>query len=139
MSDEESGDIYQKINNDKYKVKMEYPSKPQKPQVLLKRVPDLSDDEIRQIPDLRKRHEEEMKEYVEATKAWRAEESRLHDEFYKDLCEDFGVPHEDEFVQAMYGRAWQEGHSGGFGDVVSSFSDLMRLCELYDKKGKKTK
>ena len=67
----------------------------------------------------------------EEYEAYAKEQRRLEAHFWADLFRECKVDAGDPFVERMQGIAWQSGHSGGYGDVVSVFMDLMPLWELY--------
>jgi hypothetical protein len=66
---------------------------------------------------------------------WRAEEARLEEQFYRDLCATFGVDADDPFARKMYALAYESGHSAGYSEVAGDFGDLVPLWELYVAKG----
>lgn len=54
-------------------------------------------------------------------------EAELHDQFFKDLLEDYGLDN-NKFSQALLSIAWSEAHSEGL-SAVSNY--LGNICHLY--------
>lgn len=64
--------------------------------------------------------------YDAAESAYAVELRRLESEFINDLFEEFGVQ-DNPKRHKLYSIAYDRGHSGGFSDVYSVFSDLVEL------------
>lgn len=47
--------------------------------------------------------------------------------FFDDLVAAFKLDANDPIVKRMYSLAWQNGHSAGYHEVVSHFSDLVEV------------
>ena len=62
-----------------------------------------------------------------------AEESRLRELFYSDLCTEHGVPYPSKFADALLAHAWEDGHSGGLSEVAIQFISALDLVESVDK------
>ena len=65
-------------------------------------------------------------EYKKHLQEYHKEESKLHEEFRRDLFEEFGVTDHPK-ADKMYGYAWEKGHAYGFSEVYSYFSDIVEL------------
>ena len=66
--------------------------------------------------------------YKEHRKQYDADMHKLHDEFRKDLFEEFGVMENPKRNKAFY-YAWDNGHSAGYSEVYGVFSDIVELIE----------
>ena len=129
-----SDDIFVRIERGDYRCKLPYPDKPKKHGIFNKRAGDLSNTELRELPIHRQAYDNALAEYDKAKKAYYAEDGRLQDKFIRDLAEYHGIPADDPFFQAMWGIAYQQGHSGGYSEIANEFLELMPLWELYAKK-----
>jgi len=125
--------IYDKINEGYYKPKKTYPEKPKKPEILKKTADKLTLEEIQQILDWQITYEEQTRFYHDAKRLYQESQKSLMDEFYRDLCEEYGVEHDTKFAMILYGIAWERGHSHGLYDVASVFNDLTPLWDEYDR------
>lgn len=69
--------------------------------------------------------------------AYRAEGTRLHAEFKKDLEEEFADSSWPQSVlNALYSKAWEDGHASGCHEVAGVYSDLIALVDVAFKAGK---
>lgn len=123
--------VYDNIAAGKYKQTGEYPSKPLEPLLLKKSGRDLTDEEIRLLPQARQDHIKAKAAHQQAVTAWRQRDFDLVEQFWIDVAEDEGWDRSDKFVQKMESLAWERGHSGGFNDVLCALSDLHGLYEIY--------
>lgn len=64
--------------------------------------------------------------YKKHLQEYNKEQSELHEEFKRDLFEEFGVTNHPK-VHKMFNYAWEQGHAYGFSDVHSCFSDIVEL------------
>lgn len=127
-------DIYDRINSGEFKAKTEILPYPTEPSVLKKPASQLTDVEIASLLAVKYKYEEDKVARKASQEAYYKEEGERLGRFWEALAEDFGVDPSDPFVQTMNGLAWERGHSGGLGDVVSAFDDLMPLYKLYKNK-----
>jgi hypothetical protein len=67
--------------------------------------------------------------FEQCKQAYKAEDTRIENQFIADLFEDFMLPY-DDFSAALYSRAYDRGHSGRYSEVYSAFSDLVQLYEI---------
>jgi hypothetical protein len=123
--------LYEKIAADHYRPQGIYPRKPERPDVLVKRVVDLTADEMGGLVAVKAEYESRMAEYKRSVEEWNREEARLREQFWADLRADNGVYGDDPFVQQTESMAWDRGHSAGMGEVAAEFGNLMPLFELY--------
>ena len=63
-------------------------------------------------------------EFKAARNAWREEGHQITQQFKADLEEEFGTQNWDRKEQA-WNLAWQEGHSGGFAEVLNYYIDYV--------------
>jgi hypothetical protein len=67
------------------------------------------------------------KEAYEAhRKEYDAESAKLHQEFVKDLFEEFGVCNNPKSIRC-FELAWEHGHSSGYSEVYNYFGDFVEL------------
>jgi phosphomannomutase len=66
--------------------------------------------------------------YKAHQKQYGEETHKLQDEFRKDLFEEFGVMENPKRNKAFY-YAWDKGHSAGYSQVHSVFSEIVELIE----------
>ncbi len=97
-SDEPNKSIYEKLRDDDYKTKLEYVSY---------------------------KHRSDV-DYVAKREAYKADVSRLNDEFKRDALAEAGLTDHPK-ADRIFAYAWQEGHSAGFHDVLSHLTDLADL------------
>lgn len=60
--------------------------------------------------------------------AHQAENDRLYEEFRRDMFEHYGVTGHPK-VETAYRIAWEHGHSAGYSEVDSYFSELLELLK----------
>lgn len=131
--------IYDNINAGKYKVQIPYPDRAVKPKQLSANVAHLTDGEIKALPKLRAEYEAACQKFGEELDKWREEDNRLRGVFYEDLLAEHGIPKDDELASLLLGKAWEDGHSGGYSDVASVFHDLVSIYEFVQKNYTKKK
>lgn len=67
------------------------------------------------------------KEAYEAhRKEYDAESAKLHQEFVKDLFEEFGACNNPKSIRC-FELAWEHGHSSGYSEVYNYFGDFVEL------------
>lgn len=128
-------DIYELIRNGSFTTKMAYPTRIVMPPALNKKASDLTEEEVWQLREARAEHAAKVEQYKKDVDAYNREEVRLHKEFEIALAEECGISADHEFYKALYAVAWQQGHSGGLGDVVSAMMDLQELIGVAVKNG----
>ena len=109
--------IYKNIENGKYKNTKEYPIRAYYKNLIGHGV-------------------DRMDEYKQKLDEWGTEEGRLTELFWSDVEEEFGTAnHALQYSLRAY--AYQQGHSGGFYDIYSVYSDLYyHFIEMPKEKGK---
>jgi len=121
--------IRDKLNKGHYKSKLPYPER-------IVREPKLGDLKGKS-PEVQiqmmKNHEKALLEYPARLetyqaeiKAYREDEGRLREEFKQDLFEELGITQNPK-REALWSKAWGEGHHAGLGEVLSEASDLVDL------------
>lgn len=123
--------IYEKISKGVYSAAQNYPDRPIKPEILRRKVGELTDNELSKIAQLREEYRVAEEKYSEALAAYRQKENELLNQFRIDLLADNGMADDSQFGNEMYRLAWAEGHSGGLYEVVNYFTDLLPLYHLY--------
>lgn len=64
-----------------------------------------------------------------ARDAYGREESLVYERFKHDLFEELGIQHHP-LREKLFSKAWEDGHSAGYGEVLTCAHDLMDLIEL---------
>ena len=125
-------DIYKNIQDGKYKNKVEIGGTSYKPKELRdvekKPAGELTDTEFAKLKVLREQFDKEHQQYRADAAAYRAEEARLNDIIEQDCAEAEGVENNPKRGM-LWGKAWEQGHAVGLGDVYSCYSDLAELIK----------
>ncbi len=91
--------------------------------------------------DAEKQAQEEVNEiYLKERKKYQEAQNKLDAEFYIDCREDLGYDKflNEEGCKALESYAYQEGHSGGCGEIYNQLSELTDLAQkLVDNRKKK--
>lgn len=66
--------------------------------------------------------------YQAACDVYRAAESAKYLEFRRDLFEEFDVS-DNPKANTLFNKCWERGHSGGYNDVYSIFSDFVDIIK----------
>ena len=66
--------------------------------------------------------------YRKAQRAYRAETSRLEEEFKTDLFDEHGVTDHPK-AQKVFALAWEHGHSAGYSEIAIYFDDFVELIK----------
>jgi hypothetical protein len=119
--------VAQKIYVEYYSPKTKFPTEPQKPNTVVD-VAIFSEAAIALIRAAAKSFDESSKKYLEDREAYWAECARVEAEFRSDLereNEMVGHPKAD----VLFAKAWERGHSSGFGEVLAAYEDLIVLVK----------
>lgn len=74
--------------------------------------------------------QEEVKTLRHKQRELRGKIIQLPEDRFKDLLADeYGLSRQHPKFEKVYGLAWQYGHSGGFSDVESYFSEFVELVK----------
>jgi len=109
-------DLFQKIRNNYYEPKQEYPSKGMKNKILCPTC-----GQFMKNNDGELLYRKMRKEYLE-------EEGRLYDEFRKDAIEYVGLTGHPK-ADKIYDKAWEDGHSCGYEEVLIHLEELADLVK----------
>ncbi len=104
---------------------LKYPAKPTKPS--LGRNP--SSTEARAFADALEEYEREFKGYEELKRFYQSKMSALHHEFTDKLKAEYGMG--DAEFDAIWGEAYDRGHSGGLQEVFGEFDRLYDFVNKY--------
>lgn len=66
--------------------------------------------------------------YRAATQAYGQETARLEAQFRADLTDEYGMTGHPK-ADLLFSKAWQMGHSAGYGEVASYYDDLVDLVK----------
>lgn len=117
--------VYDDVREGKYSVVLAFPEKPGKPE---RPGPSAGAAAYREYADKLEAWEKKHAEYLEARAQWRAEENRMTMKLKADLEEEFGMTGHPK-ADALWHKAWQDGHSGGYSEVTNIYSDLVELAK----------
>lgn len=120
-------DIHEKIES-RYYYADDRPSRPKEPAIFRKCAADLTAEESRSLPRLKREHEQATKEYKEARDAYLRRQVELENEFKRDLEEEHGVTGHPK-AERLFQIAWDHGHSAGFSEVLGWYSELAELIQ----------
>lgn len=118
--------IRDRITAGEFKNALPYPSRPMMPALLSKRGGDLSAAEMARLPTAKAEYEAAKAAYDEAKAAYNAEDARLHTAFREALEAEYGMAGHPK-ADKLYSKAWEKGHSSGFGEVANEYDDLVEL------------
>lgn len=112
MTDEE---LKQKIKNKEYETKLHYPTG--------------SSQAIKEMKEALVIKEKEETEVIRKKKeTYRQDENRLYQEFKKDLFST--TPnYATKQLEIVWERAYDDGHSGGYGEIMNEFQDLIYFID----------
>ena len=116
--------VSEKIKNDAYTVAHAYPSKPVKP--LLPK--NASSVEARAYADALADYEKLLEAYNVARDEWRAESNRLNEQFRTDVEAEYEMTDHPK-RDLLWSKAYDHGHSAGYGEVLSWYDDLHDLID----------
>lgn len=125
--------IYDKIAASFYTNTEPYPKRPEKPSLLRKAAGDLSRAELAELPAIKEAYEVAQRAYKREADNHEHKQGSLTNRFWHDLNSHFGLTEGGEFANTIRGIAWERGHAGGFGDVVSVMEDLIPLWDIYKR------
>ena len=81
------------------------------------------------------RTEQEIVDDQVMIKAWREDEKRLHRIFKDDLRKyietDVGKPITDKQFDAIFNKAWDDGHASGYSEVLIYTSDIVDVIATF--------
>lgn len=118
--------MFADIEEGTYKNKLPYPKAPEKPALLLKKAGDLTLAEIDSLKQVTEEYGLALAAYATAREEYNQEEQRLQTKFREDALEYAGLKDHPKANKA-YWMAWERGHSGGLGDVLSELEDIADL------------
>lgn len=118
-------DFMEKLKNDEYRTKLEYPRNNLKKPMLK---PGATPEEIRAFADLTEAYNAEDVKVDALRKKYRADENRLNELFVVELFEYHGVTDNPKAWKA-YHLAYEYGHSAGKAEVANYFDDLVELIK----------
>ncbi len=84
--------------------------------------------------------EQVQKEYQEKHFLYKASENEANAAWQKRQEKEFGFEYLPETLrQKIHSQVWEDGHSGGYGEMVNRYCDLVPLVVEAFELGKKTK
>lgn len=118
------------VQSGKYDNSKPYPKSSSTNPLLRKTVRELTDEEIALLPGLRKKEEENLKEIQRQRDEYNKETGRLHNLFKQDLLKEYNVDPNSPMADPLFNMAWANGHSAGYGEVVSHFEELSQFYDI---------
>jgi len=133
--DEQS--LSEKINSGYYDVPG-YPKKPEVPRLLKKKVFELTKKDIEVLDQVKKDYESDSNKFLEQLDAYNKKQRAKMQEFVQDVFEEL-MWDDSEFANALYGIAWERGHSCGLHEVLNCMYNLDPLWDIHQKELKAAK
>ena len=119
--------VRENLSSGKYKTTLAYPDKPVKPDSKVD-LATVSDKEVADRRAALRKYEEDFVAYKAAKLAYGEDEGRLHKLFCDDLEAEHGMAGHPKADKLM-NMAYDKGHSGGMGDVVTEYEELLELVK----------
>ena len=113
------------MNFDDYKNPLPYPGRPRKPK---SPGPNGTSYAYSDYANLLEIWEAEVEEWEKKKAAYSAEEARLLEKFKQDALDDVGLKGHPA-ADAIYAKAWEDGHSNGYSEVYNELLDLADLAD----------
>lgn len=132
--------VHDKLAAGAYKSKLPYPNRPARPEppeLLLKRVVDLTDAEFERVGHVRHlwqqlaAHEATLAEVTRAQDFHHEDTLRLQQEFRRDLEEYHGMTGHPRATE-LYDKAWYNGHADGLAAIAAEYGELVDLVQPHD-------
>ncbi len=121
-------DVLSNIRNGVYKSKIPYPEPVWKPEILSKKVGNLTAEEILCIPKIMKEYQDALDNHKNTYNLIREENGKLENQFWRDIAEEFGVTNNPKKNMLME-IAYDMGHSAGYDEIYSYYSQLVELIK----------
>jgi hypothetical protein len=119
-------DVRDKILAEYYEPKIAYPSKPEMPAILNKRVSELTKDEFGGLAEIKSRYEEELAAFHRSREEHRRQAADGIVRMRADLEVEFGVKGHPK-ADLLWSKAWDMGHSAGLDEIALYYEDLAEL------------
>jgi flagellar biosynthesis/type III secretory pathway protein FliH len=119
-------DFLSNLQKGYYKGSLPYPGDVKKPAILSRRVDELTDEEIAELPTIRAEYQKAQAEARKGLDAYHEEQNRLYTQFREDIAEFYKMtdhPKKDK----VFAKAWEDGHSSGFEEVHNHYAELVQL------------
>lgn len=109
-----------------YKGSLPYPADAEKPAIFYCQVDNLTDEEVEQLPTIWANYKIAEDGVRKARDAYHEEQKRLYTEFQNDIAE-FYLMTDHPKKDKVFAKAWEDGHSSGFGEVHNHYAELVHL------------
>jgi hypothetical protein len=116
--------VWDKLRTNAYRNPEPVPQAPRKPRLL----PDATPTQVREYADELEAYDDTMKTHREQMAAYYARSAALEAEFRRDLEVTYDMVGHVK-ADLLYGKAYEMGHSAGFQEVASYYSDLVELVQ----------
>lgn len=117
---------YQKFIDGVYTNGAPYPVKPVEPAVLRKRAKELTAEELSSLAAVSRAYDEAKVAYDVARREHGLESGRLTALLQADLEAEYGVTGHPK-AELLWSKAYDRGHSGGTGEIINAWTDLVDL------------
>lgn len=114
------------MDYDKYKTKLDWPTRPKAPAVLDKKASSLTADELATLAQVKADYDAAVVQHTADVKAYREDQAKLENDFRRDLIAEFGMTGHP-MADKVYGKAWEHGHSSGLSSVYFWFDEFMEV------------
>lgn len=115
-----------KLNDGYYSNAGNYPTRPVKPAIMSRKAGDLSLAELESLPKIIAGYNDSVDVDDRSRAAYNQRRRELDIEFRVDLEEHHGTKGHAK-ADLLFAKAWEKGHSSGYGEVANEYDDLVEL------------
>lgn len=105
-----------------------YPAKPKMVLMLRTNAIMLTDVEIAQLPEVKKKYEKDLVMYAVEKTNYDTDRIAKHKQFENDLAVEHGIA-SHKHRKRVFDMAWEQGHSEGLDRVAQIYEDLAELLK----------
>ncbi len=120
--------VRQKIDMNVYSPKTPYPGAVRRPAYLSKKAYDLTVLEAASMKKDKEEYDAAVAAVAELRKAYQNEVRACEDQFKIDLEVEYGLVGHPK-ADLLFSKAWEMGHSSGFGEVLNYYDELSELVK----------
>jgi hypothetical protein len=118
--------VADKIRAGEYKSKVQWPTMPEKPAVLNKRVMDVTAEDLARAAEIKARYDADMQAYKDQKRLYAQSEQQGIAKLREDLEREYGLSGHRK-ADLLWHKAWEHGHSSGLEEVAQWYDDLAEL------------
>jgi hypothetical protein len=123
------GDFNARLTGGAYQMPLDsYPHEPVEPEVMQKRVSELTDDELRSLVAVKVEYEGAQQAFETDRTEYHGLEGKLRAAFRRDLEAFYGMTDHPK-ADRLFGTAWEYGHSGGPREIALHYNKFFDLVK----------